>query len=65
MSMDEYWKRVDDNRARVRAELDFKNNAGDFVNPSVETNPYIDMAAAYDEERKLLIEEFNRNGSKH
>ena len=62
--------RTEDRLARKKAQRDSEYELGDFMSKFIDTNPYRDesaaMAAAYDEERKLLIEEFNRNnGSKH
>ena len=55
MEMAEYFDRVDDGRARCRAEQDWMNRPADFLNPDVETNPYKAMAKAYEEERQLVI----------
>ncbi len=73
METKDYFAKADNQRLIVETELrlarkkacrDMQNNSLDFFNPEVETNPYIgesvEMEKAYNEERALLIAEFNR-----
>ena len=61
--------RTEDRLARKKAQRDAEYELGDFMSKFIDTNPYRDesvaMAAAYEEERQLILEEIRRNGSKH
>ena len=59
----------EDGKARLKAKRDVQYKLDEVMSEVIETNPYIGesihMAAAYEEERQLILEEIRRNGSKH